>query len=74
MPDIIISTVGIDKLLRNLQPNKAAGPDDLKPEVLKELHSEIAPTLQKASLNCGTLLDDWTKASVTPILSIQKGG
>ena len=70
MPDIIISTAGIDKLLKNLQPNKAAGPDDLKPAVLKELHSEIAPILQKifqASLNSGTLPDDWTKARVTPI-------
>ena len=70
MPDIIISTAGNDKLLRNLKPNKAAGPDDLKPAVLKELHSEIAPILQKifkASLNSGTLPDDWTKARVTPI-------
>ena len=29
MPDITISVAGIDKLLKNLQPNKAAGPDDL---------------------------------------------
>ena len=28
MPDITISVAGIDKLLKNLQPNKATGPDD----------------------------------------------
>ena len=70
MPDITISTAGIDKLLKNVQPNKAAGPDDLKPAVLKELHSEIAPILQtifQVSLNSGTLPDDWTNARVTPI-------
>ena len=46
MPDITISVASIDKLLKNLQPNKAAGPDDLRPTVLKELHHEISPILQ----------------------------
>ena len=70
MPDITISVAGIDKLLKNLQPNKAAGPDDLRPTVLKELHHEISPILQvifQVSLNSGILPNDWTKARVSPI-------
>ena len=70
MPDITISTEGITKLLRNLQPDKAAGPDNIKPVLLKELHQEIAPALQvifQLSLTSGTLPEDWTKARVTPI-------
>ena len=68
--DICISTEGIDKLLRNLHPDKAAGPDELKPLLYKELHAEIAPILQvifSSSLRSGTVPEDWTKARVTPI-------
>ena len=70
MHDITISTAGIDKLLRNLHPDKAAGPDELKPLLYKELHAEIAPILQvifSTSLSTGTVPDDCTKARVTPI-------
>ena len=70
MHDICISTEGIDKLLRNLHPDKAAGPDELKPLLYKELHAEIAPLLQvifSSSLCSGTVPEDWTKARVTPI-------
>ena len=70
MHDITISTAGIDKLLQNLHPDKAAGPDELKPLLYKELHAEIAPILQvifSTSLSTGTVPDDWTKARVTPI-------
>jgi hypothetical protein len=38
----IKSCEGIAKLLLNLNPNKAAGPDEIKPRVLKELATEIA--------------------------------
>ena len=36
MPEIDISTSGIAKLLSNLNVSKAAGPDSLRPIVLKE--------------------------------------
>jgi hypothetical protein len=42
MPDITITCEGIAKLLLSLNPNKAAGPDEIKPRVLKELATEIA--------------------------------
>jgi hypothetical protein len=45
IPDITITCAGIAKLLLNLNPNKAAGPDEIKPRVLKELATEITPIL-----------------------------
>ncbi|KAL4237253.1 hypothetical protein ACF0H5_001972 [Mactra antiquata] len=41
MPDISINTNGVLKLLQNLKVDKAAGPDEIKPIVLKELGHEI---------------------------------
>ena len=70
MPEIYIATEGISKLLKDLQPDKAAGPDNIKPIVLKELRQELAPALNvifQLSLTSGTLPDDWTKARVSPI-------
>ena len=45
MPDININAKGILKLLSNLKVDKAAGPDDIKPLVLKELRKEITPVI-----------------------------
>ena len=46
MSDIIIDLNGILKLLTNLKTNKATGPDEIKPIVLKELRNEISPVIQ----------------------------
>ena len=43
VPDIQISVNGIEKLLKSLNPHKAAGPDQFKPIVLQKLHAELAP-------------------------------
>ena len=70
MPDICINLNGITKLLSNLRPDKAAGPDEIRPIVLKELRSEIAPIIQlifERSLATGEVPSDWTKANVSPI-------
>jgi hypothetical protein len=70
MDDIIISEEGVKKLLKNLNPNKASGPDGISPHVLKELAEEIAPiltTLFQSSLSTGDLPADWKDALVTPI-------
>ena len=45
MPDIDLSTSGVQKLLDNLKPHRASGPDSIPPMVLKELSNEIAPLL-----------------------------
>ena len=58
---LIIKTEGIQKLLHNLNPNKAAGPDEIKPRFLKELSHEIAPILTiifEKSIKTGVVPDD----------------
>lgn len=42
MPSIHISETGINKLLANLNPHKACGPDNINGRVLKELKDQIA--------------------------------
>ena len=70
MPDIDISASGIAKLLSNLNVSKAAGPDSLRPIVLKELGQVIAPAISiifQISLDSGTVPLDWKKAQVCPL-------
>ena len=70
MPEINVCTTGVENLLKKLKPHKAAGPDQLKPLVLKEIASAIAPCLQhifQRSLDEGIVPDDWKRANVTPI-------
>ena len=70
MPQIEISINGILKLLYNLKPGKAAGPDKIRPLILKELRVELAPIIKvifERSLETGKLPTDWCKANVTPI-------
>ena len=42
MPEIKIDLNGVLKFLSNLKPDKAAGPDSIKPVVLKQLKMKIA--------------------------------
>ena len=68
--DIRIHTPGIEKLLKDLNPNKAAGVDDISPRIFKELSHELAPILSvifQASLDSGQLPEDWRNANVSPI-------
>ena len=54
-----------------LKPGKAAGPDQLKPLLLKELRDEIAPITKiifEKSLQTGKLPSDWVTANVMPVL------
>ena len=70
MPEISIDLNGVLKLLSNLKPDKAAGPDEIKPVVLKKLRHKIAPIiclLFERSLSTGVLPSDWTKAGVSPL-------
>lgn len=46
MLDVTTSSQGILILLENLNPNKAAGPDRLKPLVLQKLLEPIVPVLE----------------------------
>ena len=70
MPDITITCEGIANLLLNLNPNKAAGPDQIKPRVLKVLATEIAPILTiifQIFLESGVVPSDWKTAHVAPV-------
>ena len=70
MPPIDIGTNGIIKQLKNLNQNKATGPDELPARVLKETAEQIAPIIThifQQSYNTGKLPNDWLQALVTPI-------
>ena len=70
MPDITVSLNGVLKLLTDLNPHKAAGPDQLKLIVLQRLQDEIAPVLQviyQKSLDTGRMPNDWNTAYVCPL-------
>ena len=61
---------GVVKLLQQLSPFKAAGPDGITPYVLKTAAEEIAPALTiifQKSLDTGTVPLDWLCANITPI-------
>lgn len=57
-------------LLKGLKTNKAPGPDQISPWILKELADSIAMPLTllfSYSLRCGVVPDEWKRASVSPI-------
>ena len=67
-------TVGIAKLLSNLNVKKAAGPDQIPCWVLKNAAQEIAPFLQRffsLSLQVGGVPRDWKNVNVHAI--VKKG-
>lgn len=47
MPNIVINKQGVEKLLQDVNPNKASGPDAIPAKILKECASSIAPVLTK---------------------------
>ena len=68
MPDLEISLNGIPKLLKNLKPGKAAGPDQLKPLLLEELRDKpIIKIIFEKSLQTGKQPSDWVTANVMPV-------
>ena len=70
MPSFTIGSEGICKLLKSLQPNKAAGPDKISPMILRELRNEICNIIQvifNKSLDTGKLPSQWLDANISPI-------
>ena len=71
LPDIEINIVGVTKLLKEINPYKATGPDCIPAKVLKEMAEELSPSLAlifSASLQQGKIPQDWRKALTTPLL------
>ena len=70
MPNITVSLNGVLKLLNDLNPHKATGPEQLKRIVIQRLRDVIAPVLQviyKKSLDTGRVSNDWNTAYVCPL-------
>ena len=70
MPKISIDINGILKLLSNLKPDKASGPDGIKPVILKELREEVAQVIRllfRKSFATGKIPTDWKIANVSPV-------
>ena len=70
MPSIQICSEGILKLLLDLKPNKAPGPDKIPARLLRELAYELAPVLAiifETTLVQGCLPAEWKNANVVPI-------
>ena len=70
MLDITVTSKGIEKLLSNLNPQKAASPDQIKPIILKNLSTPLSPILKhlfKKSLDSGTLPHIWKDTYVAPV-------
>lgn len=70
MANFHIAVKGVTKLLKNLQPNKATGPDNIPGKLLRLAADEIAPLLTlifNKSLSTGQVPNDWLTANITPI-------
>ena len=70
MKDIIVEAKGVEKLLKDLSPNKASGPDAIPNSIIRGVAHEISPFMARLfneSLKSGDLPKDWTQANVTPI-------
>ena len=70
MHDIQITEEGVTKLLKNLNPHKVPGPDNIFPRSSKELATHISPILTiifRKSYNTGEIPSIWKRAFVCPI-------
>ena len=68
--ELIIRDEGVAKLLADINPSKASGPDEIPCRLLKELAQELAPvfaSLFRQSLSTGDLPSSWLHAWITPV-------
>ncbi|KFV58615.1 hypothetical protein N328_12251, partial [Gavia stellata] len=68
-----LPTVGEDQVrdhLRNLKVHKSMGPDEVHPQVMRELVNEVAkplPIILENLWQSGEVPTDWKRGNVTPI-------
>lgn len=70
IPNIKITKYEVAKLLRNINPTKASGPDNIPNTVLKQCADHLALALAiifQRSIDHGTLPNDWLKANISCI-------
>ena len=68
--NLIFDINGVKKQLNELNANKACGPDNLSPRVLKLLADELSLPLTfifQQSFDTGKVPADWSKALVAPV-------
>ncbi len=68
--DIEITTKMVEKKILSLDVNKACGPDEIHPRLIKELVNEVSTplaTIFNKSLREGYVPRDWRNAHVSPI-------
>ena len=68
--DALFTPLGVNKLISTINVNKAMGPDEIHPRVLKELVEHVSFPLyciMRQSIDEGTLPDIWKVAHVTPL-------
>ena len=67
---IVVSRKGVLKLLQDINPHKATGPDDIPGRLLKTLSDEVVDILCmifQASLDQGKIPTAWKQAYISPI-------
>ena len=70
MLDITVTSKGMKKLLSNLNPHKAVGPDQIKRIIRKNRSTPLSPILKhlfQKSLESETLPLIWKDANVAPV-------
>ncbi|KAK3105404.1 hypothetical protein FSP39_024449 [Pinctada imbricata] len=68
--NITVTEPGVLKLLKNFNPHKASGPDNISSRFLRTMATTLSPILTiifQASLDQGKVPDDWKSAHVTPL-------
>ena len=67
---IEVSRAGVLKLLKGIKEHKATGPDEIPGKLLKLCAEDLVDSLTflfQASLDQGTIPDDWKKAKIVPV-------
>ena len=75
IPSLVVHPRGVEKLLAELNPKKASGPDEIPARILQTLAKEVAPALTaifSQSITQAVLPQQWKKAWITPVF--KKGG
>ena len=70
MNDITVTENGVFKLLKNLNTNKAAGPDEIRTKILQITAAELSPILTRIfqfSLDTGEVPQDKRDANIVPL-------
>ena len=70
VPPIKVNSKGVQKLLKDIKPHKATGPDNIPGRLLKEAAEELTPGLAhifQISIDNGKIPLDWKSALVNPV-------